>query len=149
MGRARGLGAGLCVNKIMSANIYYTPRVAALAASVRSELKLDNTPNDWLYTDRQQYNNILASRLAARPELYGRASEVAGKYKPGGSNSNLQEYGFAQIVGDFTGEFVSQGQKINPFSEQNRRETKWILVLSMLAVAIGGVIYLRSTFIKV
>lgn len=124
-----------------SPNFTYTPTDLAangdaLEAQIRRELGLGDNPADWEYKDRVEYNNLLASRLATRPDLYGEAAVIAAKYKP--QSGDLEEYGFFEAVGDFGSEFVKQGQQINPFSEENRsKSSNTLIIVAVAAIVLG------------
>lgn len=126
----------------------YTPQTVAISNSpkgaqsrIREMMGLSDTPADWQYKDRVKYNDALAAEYAAHPEIYGKHSQAAARYTP--NPADLEEYGFFEMAGDFTNEAANQFQQVNPFSEENRTQSKVTLWLIIIAVIVGALAYMK------
>lgn len=117
-------------------------------ARVRAALGLaEIPPANWTYEQRIAYNKALAAAILtdsgpASAEELARAQNIAAKeYLP------VESYGLGDAAGDFTAEFIAQGQAINPLSAQNRGKTLGVIVavLSFGAVAYFAVLAWRTS----
>ena len=108
-----------------------TTRAQSIAA-VRSALGLSNTPNEWSYDQRTQYNKALAAYILANESVSAAARPLiahVANSEPGPLVDDSFDWSM------FGAEVVKNAEELNPVPSWVS-STKWLLpVLAVLALA--------------
>jgi hypothetical protein len=115
---------------------------AEAAAVVKTSLGLPAAAIDWTYEQRIAYNKALAAYIQANPARFEAVDLNTAQIVSGKTYSGLDDTSFDW--GMFGGEVVNQANDLNPFSEQNRTQSKWISLAVLAVVALGLVAYLTG-----
>lgn len=115
---------------------------AAAAATFKASLGLPASPLAWTYEQRIAYNKALAAYIQANPAQFSPVDLNTAQIVAAKSYSGLDEASFSW--GDFGAEIVNQSEEINPFSQRNRTQSKYVLVAVLAVVGLALVAWLTG-----
>jgi len=103
---------------------------------------LSSRTSDWTLNQRNEYNRALARYIQENPQIFEAKAIESARVVSEADRQGLATFGFTDGLQTFFGEFVAQGEAINPLSEQNRAR------FATNILATGGMIVLGLYLIQ-
>lgn len=102
----------------------YTAKQKSYVEQFRDDfITANRLPQDnrlWSLDTRNAYNAELAEYIETNPQIFEGDAIEAARQVTTARERGLETFGFTGGLETFFGEFVAQGQAINPLSDQNR-----------------------------
>jgi hypothetical protein len=117
-------------------NPEYKKLVEAESGRIIASLGLSKDRTEWTFEQRFEYNKQLARFVNDNAQLFPDNTRQLAKDISQRDFQPLDEYSLGDAALDFGSEFVSQAEKINPLSEQNRGKTMAVITAAILLGAI-------------